>query len=185
MLSKHCPTELQAGYTRPVTISNGKGKTTWGPGSRPASRWLRVSYRGALFQVHPRDQTLSRSRHPLLSSQRQIWSTDEYTEPTQSTGTRASVHARHRAISRREPTDTFPLPCAQQPWVLSNSSETSDPEWNLFLKAKVTLGSLGVSRYVELWNSEKSPAETRGLWFTKPGGKVSDLSENPGSPCPS
>lgn len=26
MLSKHCPTELQAGSTRPVTISNGKGK---------------------------------------------------------------------------------------------------------------------------------------------------------------
>lgn len=26
MLSKHCPTELQAGYTRPVTTSNGKGK---------------------------------------------------------------------------------------------------------------------------------------------------------------
>lgn len=26
MLSKHCPTELQAGYTRPITISNGKWK---------------------------------------------------------------------------------------------------------------------------------------------------------------
>lgn len=41
--SKHRPTELQAGYTRPVTYFKCKGETTWGPESRPASRWLRVS----------------------------------------------------------------------------------------------------------------------------------------------
>lgn len=81
------------------------------PGIEVVTRFIEGSF---VPSASPRSDPFSIAP-PSPSSQRQIWSTDEYTEPTQSTGTRASVHARHRAIFRREPTDTFPLPCAQQP----------------------------------------------------------------------
>lgn len=47
MLSKHCPTELQAGYTRPVTISNGKGEQH-GVQSHARHRGGYASHRGEL-----------------------------------------------------------------------------------------------------------------------------------------